>query len=257
VRRWRAALEAEVAEQRLARTSAEITERDEAAFLTAISHELRTPLNAILGFSQVLLDEIDGPLPADRREDVLAIRDAGERLRDLVDDVLDLATVQTTRVTLSRRECDLRPLVREVARLLEGMRRDRPVAIEVEIPDVLPTLHADPQKLRRVLTNLGVNALKATERGHVRLAVRGDGSGVVVDVSDTGPGIAEAHLGDLFREFHQVPSSPRRRTPPRGTGLGLAIVKTLVELHGGTVTVRSEVGKGSTFTVTLPIGPPA
>ncbi len=243
-------LEERVARHRTARRRAEQVERYESEFLSTVSHELRTPLNAILGFSQVLLDGIDGPLTADQREDVETIRASGQHLRELVDDVLDLARIESGLFTLARERVDLRPIVREVARLLEAQRRDKPVAIETEVTEPLPALDADPKRLRQIVMNLATNALKFTDRGSVSIEVAPDGDTVRVTVRDTGAGIPRDELASIFEEFTHVRSVQRKG---QGAGLGLAICKRLVDLHGGRIEVESVVGQGAAFHVFLPV----
>jgi signal transduction histidine kinase len=243
-------LEEWVGRYRTARHRAEEHERLESEFLTTVSHELRTPLNAILGFSQVLLDEIDGPLDESQREDVATIKEAGEHLRSLVDDVLDLARIEGGVFTLDRRAVDVSSVVREVARLLEAQRDDKPVTIEARVQAALPEAFGDPKRLRQIVMNLATNALAFTDEGRVTIeATAGDGA-VRIAVSDTGSGIPRDALSTIFDEFHQVPSV---RRVSQGSGLGLAICKRLVDLHGGRIAVESIVGHGSVFTVSLPV----
>ncbi len=234
---------------RNARASAELTEKYETEFLQTLSHELRTPLNSVLGFSQVLLDEIDGPLTVSQKENVRAVLTSGEHLKSLVDDVLDLAALSAGRITLKRQRVDVGPLVDEIVRLLESQRAEAVVlghSIDVDAPPV----DADPKRLRQILWNLAGNAVKFTKQGRVSIAVRPSiGDRVRIIVSDTGPGIPAQELDAIFEEFVQAEGAERR---PRGSGLGLSICKRLTELHAGEIHVRSEVGKGSEFEVVLP-----
>lgn len=246
-------LEEWVGRYRTARHRAEEDERLETEFLTTVSHELRTPLNAILGFSQILLDEIDGPLDDDQREDVATIKEAGEHLRSLVDDVLDLARIEGGMFTLERGAVDVSSVVREVTRLLEAQRDQKPVAIEARVPEALPQVDGDPKRLRQIVMNLATNALKFTDEGRVTIEASASDGVVRIAVSDTGSGIPRDELPVIFDEFHQVPSM-RRVT--QGSGLGLAICKRLVDLHGGRIEVQSIVGRGSVFTVSLPVWRP-
>lgn len=231
-----------------ARHEAETADRLETRFLTHLSHELKTPLNSVLGFSQVLLDQIDGPLNESQREDVTAIHGAGEHLSALVGDVLDLAALESRRVSLAREPTDVGPIIEDVARLLLAQRRGKPVEIRTSVDDHLPRIDADPKRIRQIVMNLGTNALKFTERGHVLLEAAPEGGGIRLTVRDTGPGIPRTELESIFREFTQAPT-PRRGS--QGTGLGLAIAKHLTELHGGEISVESTLGVGSVFTVLL------
>ena len=242
-------LEEWVGHYRTARYRAEEHERLESEFLTTVSHELRTPLNAILGFSQVLLDEIDGPLDDDQREDVATIKEAGEHLRALVDDVLDLARIEGGVFTLDRRAVDAAPVLREVARLIEAQRDKKLVTIEARVPASLPEVDGDPKRLRQIVMNLATNALKFTDEGRIVIEASASDGLIRISVRDTGSGIPRDELSTIFDEFHRVPSM---RRVSQGSGLGLAICKRLVDLHGGRIEVESIVGHGSVFTVSLP-----
>jgi signal transduction histidine kinase len=238
------------AEQKAHRDALE-ADKYKSEFLTTVSHELRTPLNSMLGFSDVLLAEIEGPLTDGQREDLRLIRASAEHLLALFNNVLDFSALSSGRVALLREPVDVRALLKEVAALLEAQRQDKPVAVVVDTPRALPPLEGDPTRLRQILLNLGTNALKFTARGEVRLGARVvNGRELSLSVRDTGVGISAADLPQLFEEFTQVGAHEFAR---RGSGLGLSIVQKLVRLHGGRVDVVSEEGTGSTFTVTLPL----
>ncbi|RLB57050.1 MAG: hypothetical protein DRJ42_01555 [Deltaproteobacteria bacterium] len=232
------------------RLEAEEEDRFETEFLTELSHELRTPLNSILGFASVLLDEIDGPLTPSQREDAETINSSGQHLADLVDDVLDMAALQSGHISLSRAEIDAGAIVVEVHRLLAGQLRKKPIELLVDVADDLPKLYADEKRLRQILVNLGTNALKFTSEGSVRLEAVSEDGGIRFSVHDTGPGIPPGERDSIFLEFTQVSSSVLRRT--QGSGLGLAIVKRLTDLHGGRIWLDSVTGEGSSFHVHLP-----
>ncbi len=219
------------------------------AFLKAVSHELRTPLNSILGFADVLLSEMDGPLSDSQREDVRIIASAGRHLQALFNDILDLSAAATGHLELDHQEVALGPLVEEVAAEL-GSHRKEGVALDVHIDDDVPVLFADPKRLRQVLTNLAGNALKFTDTGFVRIEVERARDWVVLRVSDTGVGIPPEALDEVFAEFDQVVERAGSRRG--GSGLGLTIARTLVELHHGTILVKSHKGEGSVFEVRLP-----
>jgi signal transduction histidine kinase len=226
-----------------AATDAELSE-----FLAGLSHELRTPLNAILGFSHVLETEVDGPLPAEAKEYLAIVRTSGDHLRQLVDDVLDLSALEGGQLTLSRRNADLRPILEEVVAEAGPAAAQKGIELTLE-GDARAMASVDKRRVRQIATNLVQNAIKFTVRGGVRVALQGDDAGVELRVSDTGPGIAEAERGAIFEEYKQVGPSVQRRA---GVGLGLAIVRRLVSLHRGTITLESELGRGSTFVVRLP-----
>jgi signal transduction histidine kinase len=230
---------------------ADALDRARARFLATLSHELRTPLHAILGFADVLLSEVDGPLGPSAREDLEVIRSSGEHLRALIDDVLDLSAIELGSLRLERRAVDVTEIAEQVVReslpALAG--RDLGVRLEGERGAVA---HADPQRVRQILANLVGNAVKFTARGEVTVRVARREGRVILEVSDTGPGIAEGDVAALFQEYRQVGDTASRR---KGTGLGLAIAKRLTSMHDGTISVRSQLGRGSTFVVDLPGAP--
>ncbi len=219
-------------------------------FVAAVRHELKTPLNAILGFTEVLLNEIDGPLTEQQREDVTAIRQSGEHLSELVESVLAEWAPEETETPSPLHPVDLAPLVREVARLLQGQARGQ--RVRVEIAPELPRPLGDALRLRQILINLGTNALRATPRGTVTLSAAPDRDGVRLTVRDTGRGIDAAELPKLFDDFHQAGSASERAG---GSGLGLGLTRDLVEWHGGQIEVETTLGEGSAFHVILPLEP--
>jgi signal transduction histidine kinase len=239
-----------LARERAARRALEDADSYKSEFLTAVSHELRTPLNAILGFADVLLDEIDGPLTDAQREDVQLIRSAGAHLMDLFNDVLDLAAAASGRLRLERKRFAIGPLVSTVVAEAEGLTVGRDVTLVADLADDLPEVYADPRRVRQIVLNLVENAMKFTEKGSVRVTADATGARVRIRVADTGVGIAPEALGMIFEEFEQTAAEGKRG---RGAGLGLAICRRLTELQGGTIRAESVVGEGSTFTVVLPV----
>lgn len=232
------------------RARAEMAGRFREELVAAVRHELKTPLNAILGFTQVLLDEIDGPLTAQQREDVMAIRQAGIYLSELVEAVLDeWVPKRATPEPFAR--VDIAGLLRDVARLLEGQRAGKDVTVRVELAPDVPRPLGDARRLRQVLINLGTNALRATARGSVTLGAAKDPDGLRITVRDTGSGIPKDMLPHLFEEF-----SERSGRQPGSSGLGLALTRDLVEWHGGRIEVETVLGQGSAFHVVLPLEPP-
>jgi signal transduction histidine kinase len=218
-------------------------------FVAAVRHELKTPLNAILGFTQVLLDDLDGPLTPQQHEDVTAIRQAGLYLSELVEAVLE-EWAPARDAPLSLAPMDLEHILRDVARLLEGQTTGKDVTVRVEIAPDVPRPHGDARRIRQVMINLGTNGLRATARGSVTLAAKADPEGVRITVRDTGTGIAPDVLPRLFEEFAQSASSR-----PGGTGLGLALSRDLVEWHGGRIEVETQPNQGTAFHVILPMEP--
>ncbi len=223
-------------------------DRDRAAFLAAVSHELRSPLNAILGFTDILMTEVDGPLSAEAREEVEQIRGSGKHLLDLINDILELSALESGQLRLTRSRVDLAAVAREVVREAAGLVGSRPVALRVD-GEVGIYARADAKRVRQVLTNLVGNAIKFTQRGEVVVNVGRDGRYARLSVRDTGPGISPQERAVIFEEYKQTKDERARR---RGTGLGLAITRRLVLMHGGRIRVDSELGRGSTFEVFLP-----
>jgi PAS domain S-box-containing protein len=219
-------------------------------FLANMSHELRTPLNAIIGFAEAIRDGIAGDPSPEQREFAADIYQAGRQLLDMINAILDLAKVEAGAMELTLEACELGALVDEVVRVTRALARRKGIEIRADVAPRPLELTADPLKLKQVLYNLLSNAIKFTDTGgRVTVEARLNRETVVIRVSDTGIGIAPEDLATLFEEFRQVDSSLTRKH--EGTGLGLALTKRLVELHGGEISVESELGKGSTFTVTF------
>lgn len=237
--------------QNLARASA--ADRERAAFLAAISHELRSPLNAILGFADILMEEVDGPLSPSAKEEVEQIRGSGAHLLTLINDILEFSALESGQLRLSRSRADVFALANEVVREARGLVGDKPLTVRVEGEPIIARV--DARRVRQILGNLVNNAIKFTQRGEVVIRLERQHGGptgfVSISVRDTGPGISEQERALIFQEYKQARSERTRR---RGTGLGLAITRRLVMLHQGTIQVDSELGRGSIFTVTLPIG---
>lgn len=231
----------------LARASA--ADRERAAFLAAVSHELRSPLNAILGFADILMEEVDGPLSPTAKEEVEQIRGSGQHLLSLINDILEFSALESGQLRLTRGRVDLLGLANEVMKEARGLVGDRPLVVRVEGESVVARV--DGRRVRQILGNLVNNAIKFTQQGHVIVRVQREGMQVSLSVTDTGPGISEQERALIFEEYKQARSERLRR---RGTGLGLAITRRLVMLHHGSIKVESELGRGSTFKVLLPIG---
>jgi signal transduction histidine kinase len=231
---------------------ARAADRDRAAFLAAVSHELRSPLNAILGFADLLLAEVDGPLTDAAREEVEQIRGSGTHLLELINDILEFSALEGGQLKLSRSKVDVAQLASEVLREAAGVLGDRPVAVRLSGENGV-IIEADPRRVRQVFTNIIGNAIKFTERGEVVVTVSLQDAYARVSVKDSGPGISPEEKDHLFAEYRQAKEERKRR---RGTGLGLAIARRLVLLHGGYIEIDSKVGVGSTFHLIFPVEGP-
>ena len=221
-------------------------------FLANMSHEFRTPLNSILALSRLLLDRVDGDLTSEQHRQVSLIRKSASSLSDLINDLLDIAKVEAGKVDVQPTSFSISELFATMRGLLRPLRPDS-VDLVLEDDPSLPLLFTDEAKLSQILRNLLSNALKFTERGAVKLTAElvAGGEGIRFRVRDTGIGIAAADQERIFEEFTQVES--RLQGQAKGTGLGLPLSKRLAELLGGTLTVSSELGVGTTFTVELPL----
>ena len=219
-------------------------------FLARMSHELRTPLNSIIGFADVLLMGLDGDLTERMLEDLQLIRSSGYHLRDIIGDILDMSRIEAGRLELSIESFDIQRVTGELMATAAPLAEQKGLTLKLDIADDVGPLVADRTRIRQVLWNIVGNAIKFTDRGQIRVEVRRDNGEVLFSISDTGIGIAEEHLPRIFDHFSQV--DPGRRGSISGTGLGLSISKSLVELHGGHITVESEPGQGSIFRFTIP-----
>ena len=232
----------------------EAASRHKSEFLANMSHELRTPLNAIIGFSEVLLERMFGELNPKQEEYLQDIMTSGRHLLSLINDILDLSKVEAGRMELELSAFDLPAALEGCLTLVRERATRHGITLGLTVDERLGQIVADERKVRQVVLNLLSNAVKFTpEGGRVAVgAARADGS-VEVSVSDTGIGIAQDEQEAIFEEFRQAGSDYTRKR--EGTGLGLALSRKFVELHGGRIWVKSEVGKGSTFTFTLPERP--
>jgi signal transduction histidine kinase len=229
--------------------------RFRAEFLANMSHELRTPLNSIIGYSEVLLDGVDGELSEFVKEDVEQIHSSGKHLLQVINDILDIAKLDTGKIILSLQEEDLVSILQDIVQSRQNMLKGKPVTIKLEESSSIPKIYFDPLRMRQIISNLVDNAITYTSQGTVTVSYGMEDSQTIhINVADTGTGIEKSQLKFLFEKFgqHADPSLDKGRA----TGLGLAITKQLVELHRGQIKVASELGKGSSFTLLMPIGKP-
>lgn len=233
----------------LARDQAQAANRAKSEFLANMSHEIRTPLNGVLGMAQVLAMDIDDEVHAGRLK---IIRESGEGLLAILNTILDLSKIEAGQLEIVPQDFDLAATVRAAAAPFQMLAANKGVAFEVEIEVTGPDWRrGDPLRLRQVLSNLASNAVKFTDQGHVRLRARLEGTTARFEVSDTGVGIPEDRIAEIFERFAQVDGSSTRRFG--GTGLGLAICRELAGLMGGRLAVASRLGEGSLFTLELPL----
>ncbi|TMG37475.1 MAG: hypothetical protein E6H92_08125 [Chloroflexi bacterium] len=226
--------------------------RIKSQFLANMSHELRTPLNAIIGFSEMLQREAFGPLQPKQHRYVDNILSSGRHLLTLINDVLDLSKVEAGKMELRLGRVAVRDLLRETATVMKGMADRKEISLDAEETSESLCVTGDVIRLKQVIFNLLSNAIKFTPAGgSVRLRAAAGQGFAVISVEDTGVGIASEDQQRIFDEFQQLASGDSREF--QGTGLGLALTQRLVDLHGGQITVASEVGKGSTFTFTVPL----
>jgi two-component system cell cycle sensor histidine kinase PleC len=231
---------------------AEVANRAKSLFLATVSHELRTPLNAIIGFSDLMVNRVFGPLGNRHYEGyVQDIQVSGQHLLSLIEDVLDLSRIEMGQIRLRLGRVDLRSEAQSAVAMVKARRGQQVAEILVDIPDQFPALSADARLIRQILINLVSNAAKfTTADGHIRVAAEVDGDGVAISVADDGIGIDPADHGKVLRPFEQADNRLTRRY--EGVGLGLPLTKAFVEVHGGALSLDSAVGKGTTITIRLP-----
>ena len=247
--------EAEARERELARAreAAEAANRSKSTFLANMSHELRTPLNAIIGYSELLQEEAKDAGVEDITPDLGRINAAGRHLLALINDILDLSKIEAGKIELFLETFDVRSAIDEVVTTIDPLAKKNGNRLDVHIGEEIGTMHADLVRIRQCLFNLVSNACKFTDKGVVTLRVRQEEDEqpwLVFDVQDTGIGMTPEQMAKLFRPFTQADASSTRKYG--GTGLGLSITKRFSEMLGGQVSVHSEVGKGSTFTLRVP-----
>jgi signal transduction histidine kinase len=229
----------------------EVASQHKSEFLANMSHELRTPLNAIIGFSEVLSERMFGDLNEKQDEYLKDIYASGQHLLSLINDILDLSKIEAGRMELELTEFDLPTVIENALTLVRGRAGRRSIALHQEVDQRLGQIRGDERKIKQVLLNLLSNALKFTPEGG-RVEVRAsvvDGR-AEISVTDTGVGIAPEDQEAVFEEFRQVGTTDKKI---EGTGLGLTLSRKFIELHGGRIWVKSQVGVGSTFTFTLPL----
>ncbi|MGE0741048.1 MAG: PAS domain-containing sensor histidine kinase [Hyphomonadaceae bacterium] len=232
------------------RQKAEEASRAKSTFLANMSHELRTPLNAVIGFSEIMAKELFGPIGNDQYKQYSSdIFDSGNHLLELINDILDMAKIEAGKLTLSPRPLDPSVAIEQAVRLTKRKAEEKGLSIVVDAEN-MGEIEADHRAVKQILLNLLSNAVKFTDQGAIMVHARGAANSLTLRVVDTGCGIPPEHLPRLARPFEQVEQELTRNN--HGTGLGLALTKSLTEMHGGKLSIQSEVGRGTIVTVTLP-----
>lgn len=235
-----------------AKIAAEAANQTKSEFLANMSHELRTPLNSIIGFSDILLENIAGPINEKQEKYILNIQNSGKHLLNLINDILDLSKVEAGKTEVHYEVFNVREIVTDVVTIVKPLAQKKNIELKVDIAEGISTLNADKTKFKQILYNLLSNAIKFTgEKGEVNLSATRIDNLLKIDVTDTGIGIAREDIGKLFQPFRQIESNPSRNY--QGTGLGLVLVKNFVELHAGNIQVKSEKEVGTTFSFSIPI----
>ena len=241
-----------------ARDQAQQASQAKSVFLANTSHELRTPLNAIIGYSEMLMEDAGGPENAELASDLEKIRGSAHHLLGLINEILDLSKIEAGKMEVLIEEFDVAASVRDVAATVEPIAERNGNAFDVECAGDAGTMRSDAAKFRQSLLNVLGNACKFTKDGSIRLRVtreaRDGADWIFLETTDTGIGISPRQMGNLFKDFMQADPATTRKYG--GTGLGLAITRRFCQMLGGDVTVRSEQGKGSTFTIELPARAP-
>jgi signal transduction histidine kinase len=227
-------------------------------FLANVSHELRTPLNAISGYTELIAEEIYGPITPQQKEALGGVDESSRNLITLINQILDLSKVESGKIEVYMTEVAIHDVAQAVASEAAPVAKDRPYRVEIDCPERI-VVKTDRAKVQQIVTNLVANAVKFTERGSVKVACRPipaqEGGGCTISITDTGIGIRPEHLEIIFEEFRQVDGSSTRIY--QGTGLGLSIARRFARILGGDVTVTSKLGVGSTFVLRLPAEAPA
>ena len=229
----------------------EAASRHKSEFLANMSHELRTPLNAVIGFSEVLSERMFGELNEKQDEYLKDIHASGQHLLSLINDILDLSKIEAGRMELEVTEFNLPVTIDNALTLVRERAARRSIALHTSVDERLGQIQGDERKIRQVLLNLLSNAIKFTpEGGRIEVGAKPVNGSIEVSVSDTGVGIAPEDQEAVFEEFRQVGTAEKK---VEGTGLGLALSRKFIELHGGKIWVKSQVGAGSTLTFSVPV----
>lgn len=244
-------LQSKISAEQTARARAEKSDQVKSSFLASMSHELRTPLNAIINFTKFVVKGDLGPVNDEQRETLTDVVNSGKHLLDLINDVLDMSKIESGSLTLFVVDgIAVEPIVQQTVNTAKSLINEKPITIETTIPDPLPLLRGDRQRITQILLNILSNAVKFTEKGTITVKACATERDLVISITDTGIGIAPEDYNAVFEAFSQTASGLRQGG---GTGLGMPITRSLVQAHHGTIQLTSAVGVGTTFTVSLPI----
>jgi len=232
------------------RDRAEAADKLKSAFLATMSHELRTPLNSIIGFTGIILQGLTGPLNEEQNKQLTMVQQSARHLLALINDVLDISKIEAGELKITREPVKIQNIIQNVISTLNKSAEDKGLKIVTDIALKPMDVFGDSRRIEQILINLVNNAIKFTEQGTITVKCFMKGNMIEISVLDTGIGIEKEQMDKLFQPFHQIDTGTARKH--EGTGLGLSITKKLVELHEGTISVSSNPGKGSEFTVTLP-----
>jgi PAS domain S-box-containing protein len=241
------------AELVIAKDRAESANRVKSAFLASMSHELRTPLNSIIGFTGIILNELAGPLNLEQKKQLKMVKGSSHHLLNLINDVLDISKIEAGELEVSCEKFSMRDVITQVAESLTPLAEQKGLSLTVEIATEVDTLSSDERRIRQVLINLANNAIKFTEKGEVKIVCLKRDSRIEVEIRDSGIGIKDEDIGKLFQPFQQLDTGISRKY--EGTGLGLSVCKRILDMLGGDIRAKSQFGKGSTFTFTVPLHP--
>ena len=235
---------------RKAMEAAQAADRIKSAFLATMSHELRTPLNSIIGFTGIMLQGLTGPLNPEQQKQMTMVQNSSRHLLSLINDVLDISKIEAGQLVLSSTSFDLRSSLDKMTKLVSPLAEKKGIELRLDLPVTPATITTDQRRLEQVILNLLNNAVKFTENGHVGISCRSENDHLFLTFSDTGIGMQQEELPNLFQPFRQIDTGLARRK--EGTGLGLSICKKIVDIMGGTIDVESRWGQGSVFSVRLP-----
>ena len=248
--------------EQLEKDKVELQELDQmkSAFMANMSHELRTPMNTIIGYSEMLIDRIDGPLNEEQEKSLVKVKESARHLLKLIDDILNISRIESANMNLAVKELSMRSIIQSIIPAFDPLMKQKNLTLSLNLNEKLPVVYGDEEKVRQILTSLLSNAIKFTNKGGITITAAVSDAGIrpgksplfmEICIADTGIGIKDEDRDKIFNKFVQIDFTLIRRY--QGTGLGLSIAKGLVNLHKGTIWVNSDYGEGSTFCFTLPL----